>query len=185
VKVFPGIVFPWIDGFGFNYDHTIELEIRVRDPQRPEVVCDTFRASSALEAKRYPSIFWLAGLHASLFVLLIFETVSTDDAVCERLAEKDAQLASRAAIEWLAREFAPTSRECPFHPGLKANAGARQCVVCKTNLRYPILNRVDGKAAEVTQAAPAEATGTGTGTGTTSVTPTASPDPATGTASPK
>src|SRR5207244_3599930 len=77
---------------------------RIRDPQHPDVICDTFKGSGALEAKRYPSIFWLAGIHASLFVLLIFESVSTDDAVCERLAEKDGQMVSRQAIEWLARE---------------------------------------------------------------------------------
>ncbi|HVY62642.1 MAG TPA: hypothetical protein VHF22_13365, partial [Planctomycetota bacterium] len=152
-KIFPGIVFPWIDGFGFNYDHAIELELRVRDPQRPDVICDTFKGSSALEAKRYPSIFWLAGIHASLFVLLIFETVSTDDAVCERLAEKDAQLVSREAIAWLAKEFAAGARACPQHPDVKANAGMNRCVVCGADLRYPILNRVNG-VTKLAEAAP-------------------------------
>jgi hypothetical protein len=146
VKIFPGIVFPWVDGYGFNYDHTIELELRVRDPQHPDVLCDTFKGSSALEAKRYPSIFWLAGIHASLFVLLIFETVSTDDAVCERLAEKDAQMVSRQAIEWLAKEFAAGARACSLHPDVAANKGMNKCVVCGADLRYPILNRVNGVA---------------------------------------
>jgi hypothetical protein len=145
LKVLPGVLLPWIDGFGFDYDHEVALEVRVRDATRPDRVCDSWRGEHALTAERYPSVLFWLGLHAGLIVLAVFETASTD-AIVEPLALKDAAVVSRGAISWLMKEFEPASRACPAHPDVKENTG-RFCIICRRNLRYPILDRVDGRPA--------------------------------------
>lgn len=141
VKILPGIVFPWIDGYGFDYDHRIAVELRVRDPKHPERICDTYRAESTLSAERYPSVFWFVGIHATLIALAIMETAGTDTAVCQLLAERDAQALTRGALQWLMKEFSPTERACPSHPEIKSG---KFCSICRASLRYPILNKRDG-----------------------------------------
>ena len=49
VKLFPGLVFPWIDGFGFNYDHVVGLKLTVKDVQDGNRLCDAFKASGELQ----------------------------------------------------------------------------------------------------------------------------------------
>ncbi len=143
LKLFPCLILPWVDGFGFDYDHTYVLELVVRDGRKPDVVCDRFRKEVELTAERYPSIFWFAGLHASLFVLLILETATTDELVVRAVIEKNAHSVQDEAMAWLIKEFSPGARACPLHP--KVSGSGTFCVVCGANLRYPILNRVEQK----------------------------------------
>jgi hypothetical protein len=143
VKVLPGLLalLPWLDSVGLGYDHTLGLTLRVRDGQKPDAVCAVFDKRSELTVKRYPSVFFGVALHAGFFVLSVLEGFTTDIAVADGLAQRNAGLANREAIAWLTQEFEPTARACPNHPELKQGAAAKFCPVCKTNLRYPILNR--------------------------------------------
>lgn len=162
VKVFPGIFFPWIDGFGFHYDHTALLVTTVRAGAQRELACDRHDARSQLTAERYPSVLWWLGLHAGLFILLVFESATTDGTVLERLVERDCGRTIDDTTGWLAREFAPEAKACPEHPNAPAGAG-KFCVYCGRNLWYPILDRRDGKSvrpAAAAAATPGSVTGT-------------------------
>jgi len=141
LKVFPGLVLPWIDGLGFDYDHRVLLEIVVKDATgATPIACDRFVAGFEMTAERYPSVLWWLGLHAGLLVLLVLESASTDQVVLEKLVEEDTGHAIALAIEWLAREFSPEAKACPDHPEAP-NRGLKFCIYCRRNLWYPILNR--------------------------------------------
>jgi hypothetical protein len=158
VIVFPGILLPWIDGFGFRYDHEAALETAVRPGAARDAVCERHLDRSEMQAERYPSVLWWLGLHAGLFVLLVFESATTDEAVLERLVERDCGRAIGDTTAWLGREFAPEAKACPDHPD--APRGGKFCVVCGRNLWYPILDRRDGKPARPPAAGPASVTET-------------------------
>lgn len=138
LKVFPGILLPWIDGFGLDYDHAIALELTVRaGPDR--AACERRVARADLTAERYPSILWWLGLHAGLLILLVFESATTDHAVLERLVERDSEQAIREGVSWLVAEFQPEAKRCPDHKDVPATG--KFCVYCGRNLWYPILDR--------------------------------------------
>jgi hypothetical protein len=152
VTVFPGIVFPWIDGFGFDYDHTAVLEITVRDGAHRDTWCDRHVERSAMTAERYPSVLWWVGLHAGLLILLVFESATTDTAVLDRLIERDCGRVIGPSIAWIGREFAPEAKKCPDHPD--APVAGKYCVYCRRNLWYPILDRREGRPRPPAGAAP-------------------------------
>ena len=141
LSVFPGLLLPWIDGFGFHYDHVAVLELVVKDAQGKSV-CDRHSARSEMLAERYPSILWWLGLHAGLLILLVFESATTDNAVRERLIEHNTDRAIGDDVAWLAKEFSPEAKACPDHPN--APVTGKFCVYCRRNLWYPILNRHEG-----------------------------------------
>ncbi len=141
IKVFPGIVFPWIDGFGLDYDHRVALALAVKTPAGE--LCDGRRAESALTAERYPSVLWLLGIHVGLLVLMVHESATTDHLVRERLIARNVGRAIEEQAAWLAREFTPEAKACPVHPD--APRGGKFCVYCGRNLWYPILNRRAGR----------------------------------------
>jgi hypothetical protein len=141
LTAFPGLVLPWCDGFGFDYDHWATLETRVLTPARER--CDRHSTSSHLVAERYPSILWLLGIHVGVLMLMIFESASTDHLVREQLIERNVGDTIAGEVRWLSHEFAPEAKACPIHPD--APRGGKFCVYCGRNLWYPILNRRDGK----------------------------------------
>ncbi|GIW72387.1 MAG: hypothetical protein KatS3mg102_1929 [Planctomycetota bacterium] len=145
LSVFPGLVLPWIDGFGLDYDHHAVLLLRVRNPRRQGVVCDTFTARSDMLAERYPSVLWWLGLHAGLLVLLVTESVSTDHLVLERLIERNVTVTVYEGVHWLKRELTAEPKPCVLHPEAPIAPGQRYCIVCRRDLWFPILNRTEGR----------------------------------------
>ncbi len=143
LKVFPGLVLPYIDGFGLDYDHDVLLEVVVREGKGREA-CDRRRSAAGMTAERYPSVLWFIGLHVGLLILLVFESATTDSAVVGRLVERNAGLAIADSADWLAREFSPGAKACVDHPDVPQTG--RYCVYCRRDLWYQILNRREGAA---------------------------------------
>lgn len=147
LKVFPGIVMPWIDGLGFDYDHRARLAVGVRNPARDGVLCAVLRAEAAMTAERYPSVLWFLGIHVGLFILLVFESVTTDQLVLERLQEQVLDEALAPVVTRIVEGFTPVAKPCPLHPG-EEQVG-RYCIVCGRDLFYPLLHQTHrGDAAE-------------------------------------
>jgi hypothetical protein len=152
VTVFPGLFLPWVDGLGFDYDHAAVLEVKILNANRSFAIADTLSGEASTVATRYPSILWWLGLHAGLFVLMVFETVSTDVAVLEKLSELSTERAVGPVVERLVDEFEPAPKPCPDHPNLEQPG--RFCIKDRRDLFYPILRRGAAKAAPKTAAPP-------------------------------
>lgn len=152
LKVFPGLVMPYIDGLGLDYDHEVLLEVVVREGKGREV-CDRRRSAAGMTAERYPSVLWFLGLHVGLLILLVFESATTDTTVVGRLAERNAGLAIADSADWLGREFSPGAKACVDHPDVPQTG--RYCVYCRRDLWYQILNRREGAARTPGESAPA------------------------------
>jgi hypothetical protein len=148
VTVFPGLILPWVDGLGFDYDHAAVLEVKILNANRSFAIADTLSGEASTVATRYPSILWWLGLHAGLFVLMVFETVSTDVAVLEKLSELSTERAVGPVVERLVDEFEPAPKPCPDHPNLEQPG--RFCIKDRRDLFYPILRRGAAKAAPKT-----------------------------------
>lgn len=152
LKVFPGIIVPWIDGMGFDYDHEAVLVVRVRDARGDAggALCDTLEGKSAMTAERYPSVLWFLGLHAGLLILTVLESTTTNHPVLERLVEHSFARAAHPVVTGLVEEFAPLAKPCPDHPD--EQQPGRYCIVDGRDLYYPILAR---RAAEPAAPQPA------------------------------
>ncbi len=135
-----GILTPWITGLGFDYDERVELEVAVRPGADPAAHCARFKASSEMTAERYPVLGWGLGIHIGLIILMVFESVTTDEATLGRLSSRTGGRAGREALLFIAKEFAPTPGPCPEHGDLAENTG-KFCILCGRRLWYRILDR--------------------------------------------
>lgn len=143
LKVLPGLVLPWIDGLGFDYDYQVVVEVHVRNARQQGALTDKLEGASDMTAERYPSILWFLGLHVGLAILTIFESVTTDQVVLERLLEWSADSAWRPVLEGVAHDFSPTAKPCPDHPA-ELQPG-RYCIIDGRDLFYPILYRGEAR----------------------------------------
>jgi hypothetical protein len=155
LKVLPGLILPWIDGMGFDYDYAARVEVAVRNPKAKGTgadgagaegaapLCERLGGESAMIAERYPSVLWFLGIHVGLIILTIFESVTTDQVVLERLIETSFGRAIQPPLARLRDDFSPTAKPCEAHP--QEEQPGRYCIIDGRDLHYPILLR--GEAA--------------------------------------
>lgn len=134
-----GLFLPYIDGLGFDYDYTAKLDLLIRNPKRKGVLCDRFSGSTEMTAERYPSILWFLGIHVGMIILMVFESVTTDQAVLDRLIDQATDRALVPVQTRLREEFSPTGKPCALHP--KEEQPGRYCIIGGRDLYYPVLFR--------------------------------------------